>query len=122
MIFKNRIFLVSTFIFSVTLAQPAWATNGYFTHGLGVKNKSMAGAGTAMPEEAIAAASNPAAAVMVDDVFEGGLAVFSPRRSYKSSASQANGNFGAFTIGPNSIDSDRQYFIIQNIGKVWERG
>jgi long-chain fatty acid transport protein len=122
MILKNRIFLISTFIFSVTLVQPAWATNGYFTHGLGVKNKSMAGAGTAMPDEAIAAASNPAAAVMVDDVFEGGLAVFSPRRSYESSASQLNGNSGAFTIGPNSIDSDREYFMIPYIGKVWKRG
>lgn len=122
MILKNRMVLLSTFIFSVTLAQSAWATNGYFTHGLGVKNKSMAGAGTAMPDEAIAAASNPAAAVMVGDIFEGGLAIFLPRRSYKSSASQVNGNFGAFTIGPNSIDSDRNYFMIPYIGKVWKRG
>ena len=120
---KNHFIVISAlslFIFSFT--QTVSATNGYFTHGLGVKNKALAGAGTAMPSEAISAASNPAAAVMVGDIFEAGLSIFSPRRSYKSSSSLVNGNFGAFTIGPNDIDSDREYFAIPNIGKVWPRG
>ena len=99
--------------------QTASATNGYFTHGLGVKNKGMAGAGTAAPAETISAASNPAAAVMVDEDWEVGLSLFSPRRSYKSGASQANGNGGAFTIGPNDIDSGREYFPIPYVGKAW---
>ena len=72
--------------------QSASATNGYFTHGLGVKNKGMAGAGTASPSEVISAASNPAAAAMVGNKYEGGISVFSPRRSYKAGPSQANGN------------------------------
>ena len=123
MALKNRVSVISAvslFIFS--LSQTASATNGYFTHGIGVKNKALAGAGTAMPAEAISAASNPAAAVIVGDRFEAGLSIFSPRRSYKSSTSQVNGNFGAFTIGPNSIDSDSEYFPIPYVGKVWPRG
>ena len=106
---------------SACLAVPtASATNGYFTHGLGVKNKGMAGAGTAAPAETISAASNPAAAVLVDEKWEVGLSLFSPRRSYKSSASQANGNGGAFTIGPNDLDSGREYFPIPYVGKAWK--
>ena len=31
----------------------AFATNGYFTHGTGTKNKSMAGPGIALPEDSI---------------------------------------------------------------------
>ncbi len=116
----KRVITPFIFILTIGLAQSAVATNGYFTHGLGVKNKAMAGAGTAMPEEAISAASNPAAAVMVGSRFEVGASFFSPRRSYESSASLVNGNFGAFTIGPNDIDSDREYFVIPYIGKVWD--
>ena len=33
------------FILLVGISLPALATNGYFTHGIGTKNKSMAGAG-----------------------------------------------------------------------------
>jgi long-chain fatty acid transport protein len=100
--------------------QSASATNGYFTHGLGVKNKGMAGAGTGSPDEVISAASNPAAAVMVGNKYEGGISVFSPRRSYKAGPSQANGNFGAFTLGPNEVDSGRNYFPIPYLGKSWQ--
>ena len=32
------------------LSTSAFATNGYFTHGVGAKNKGMAGAGLASPE------------------------------------------------------------------------
>jgi len=110
---------ISILILAVAVVPTAYATNGYFTHGIGVKNKSLAGAGTAMPSEAISAASNPAAAVMVGEKFEVGLSLFSPRRSYEASESQVNGNFGAFTIGPASIDSDKEYFIIPYVAKTW---
>ncbi len=102
--------------------QPAWATNGYFTHGIGVKNKALAGAGTAMPTEAIGTASNPAAAIVVGEAFEAGFAIFSPRRSFKASQSQVNGNFGAFTLGAGQTNSDSEYFPIPYISKVWPRG
>ena len=45
------------------LAGTASATNGYFTHGTGTKNKGMAGAGIAGATDAIAIANNPAAAI-----------------------------------------------------------
>jgi long-chain fatty acid transport protein len=103
-------------------ATSATATNGYFTHGIGTKNKGQAGAGVANPEEAIALATNPASAALVGDRMEIGAAMFSPIRGYESSASLANGNGGAFTIGPNDNNSSREYFVIPHIAKIWQRG
>ena len=53
---------------------------------------------------------------------EVGLAIFSPVRSYKTGSSLANGNGGAFTVGPNDIESDNEFFLIPFIGKTWRRG
>ncbi len=100
-------------------AATAQATNGYFTHGIGTHNKAMAGAGTASPSQAIDAANNPAAAVMVGDRMDAGLSIFSPRRKYKSTDSLINGQFGSFTVGPNDIDSDADYFPIPYFAKGW---
>lgn len=94
----------------------AMATNGYFAHGYGTKNKGMAGAGVALPQDTIAAATNPAGMVHLGERFDGGLAIFSPRRDYESSASQANGTGGAFTLGPDDIQSDRNYFPVPHVG------
>ncbi len=105
------IFLISS--------QTALATNGYFTHGLGVKNKGMAGAGTALPSEAIATSINPAATIIMADHFEFGLGLFSPRRSYTASTSQANGQGGAFTIAPGTVKSESNYFLIPYIARTW---
>ncbi|MCK7582643.1 MAG: hypothetical protein MZV65_48470 [Chromatiales bacterium] len=38
----------------------AYATNGYFTHGFGVKAQGMGGVGIALPQDSIAAGANPA--------------------------------------------------------------
>ncbi len=103
--------LISTLAL-IIITTPLWATNGYFTHGIGTKNKAMAGAGIAMPEDPIAIANNPAAALATTGKFDLGISVFSPSRSYQTTASQINGNFGAFTIGPNDIESDNKTFFI----------
>ncbi len=104
---------------AMALAGTASATNGYFTHGIGVKNNAMAGAGIALPQDAMIAATNPAGMVFVGDQMELGGAIFSPMRSYQTTASQAMGNGGAFTIGPNSIDSGREWFVIPHFGRNW---
>lgn len=101
-------------------AGSAYATNGYFTHGIGAKNKSMAGSGIALPEDAIDVANNPAVAPFVGDQLIIGAALFSPIRKYSTTDSQLNGNFGAFTIGPNRITSDSDYFVIPHISKSWQ--
>jgi long-chain fatty acid transport protein len=103
------------------LAGNAFATNGYFTHGNGTKNKSMAGAGIALPEDAIDVTNNPAVATEVGDQFIVGAALFSPIRKYRTSESAANGACQppmgpcAITIGPNDLKSDENYFVIPHL-------
>ncbi len=105
-------------------AGSAYATNGYFTHGIGTKNKAMAGSGIALPEDAIDVVNNPAVAPFVGDQLIVGAALFSPIRKYQTTDSLANGQCGpqgcAFTIGPNNIKSDSNYFVIPHIAKSWQ--
>ncbi len=109
-----------TAITTLLLTTPLWATNGYFTHGIGTKNKGMAGSGLAMPEDAISVANNPAAALANAGKYDLGLAMFSPLRHYESGPSLANGYGGAFTIGPNDIDSSKNYFFIPHMAGAWK--
>jgi len=69
------------------LAAPmsAFATNGYFSHGYSVKSKGLAGGGSALPQDAMIAADNPAGMVKVGKRMDLGLSIFSPSaRGYKA--------------------------------------
>jgi len=111
---------LATAIATLLLTTPLWATNGYFSHGTGAKNKAMAGSGLAMPEDAISVANNPAAALANTGKYDLGIALFSPSRHYKTGDSLANGYGGAFTIGPNDIDSEKNYFFIPHMAGAWK--
>src|SRR5690554_2388222 len=58
------------------------ATNGYFSHGYGTISAGMAGAGSALSQDSMAAATNPAGMAFVGSRTDGGLEIFSPRRRY----------------------------------------
>ncbi len=58
----------ATAVVALSMAGNVFATNGYFTHGTGTKNKAMAGAGIAMPEDSIDVTNNPAVAPFVGEL------------------------------------------------------
>jgi long-chain fatty acid transport protein len=58
-------FATAVVVVGLCAAGSAFATNGYFTHGNGTKNKAMAGAGIALPEDSIDVTNNPAVAPFV---------------------------------------------------------
>jgi long-chain fatty acid transport protein len=60
---------------------PALATNGYFQHGYGVKSQGMAGVSIALPQDALAAANNPAGQAFLGNRVDLGLTWFRPQRS-----------------------------------------
>lgn len=97
------------------VALPAAATEGYFSHGYGAVNKSMAGAGVADGFDAMSQATNPASLALVETQFTIDLSVFSPRRSY-----EVTGTPSAFILEEGSFDSDQNYFFIPTIGNAWE--
>jgi long-chain fatty acid transport protein len=110
----------------------ALATNGYFTHGVGTQSKGMAGTGIGSNADmgAIMSASNPALGVFVDDNWEVGFSIFSPRRSFVAGPSQLDGNLipidpdnGVFlpshTISEGEYDSGSEWFPIPYVAKNW---
>ncbi len=85
---------VQTFVIIVALAallvpQLAAATNGYFSHGIGIKSKGMGGAGLAFPQDALVGGTNPAGFAFIDDRFDIGVDYFRPDRSSEISGSGA---------------------------------
>ncbi|MGB9495575.1 MAG: long-chain fatty acid transporter, partial [Azonexus sp.] len=58
----------------------ALATSGYFATGYGVKSAGMGGVGIALPQDGLAAATNPAGTAFVGDRVDLGLTWFMPNR------------------------------------------
>jgi long-chain fatty acid transport protein len=66
--------------FTLLLATPAFATDGYFSTGYGVIQQGQGGAGVALPQDSLAAATNPAGMVLVGTRFDFGVTWFRPIR------------------------------------------
>jgi long-chain fatty acid transport protein len=73
-------FLLSI-VTALILAAPLMATDGYLQTGFGVKEQGQGGAGVALPQDSLAAATNPAGMVFVGNRFDLGLTLFRPIRS-----------------------------------------
>lgn len=93
----------------------SWATNGYFTIGYGSKARGMAGVSIALPQDAIAAAANPAGIAFVGDRVDAGLAFFNPDRD---ATLDATNMFGASA----SEDSGATLFLIPHAGVIKDMG
>lgn len=110
-------------VFATMLASPAaFATNGYFAHGYSTKEKGLVGAGVALPQDALAAATNPAGMVMVGSRIDVGVSLFSPIREYSAEGGPSNGcapTGCTFSVGPQTIESENELFIIPHFG--WNR-
>lgn len=77
---KVKKLVVSLFAVGMMASPLANATNGYFSHGYGMKAKGMGGAATAMAVDAMGGANNPASMVWVGDRLDVGIDWFSPKR------------------------------------------
>jgi len=71
----------------------AHATDGYFSHGYGMKAKGRAGASTAMTTDAFGGAVNPATMAFAGDRLDLGLDWFRPDRSAKREGSAGGTGF-----------------------------
>ena len=100
------------FLIAAAVSIPAWATNGYFSHGYGTASKAMAGAGTALPLDTLSAATNPANMFHIGERMDIGISLFNPKRGY-----EADANGGA--IPPGKHDSDKNAFLVPSFGRNW---
>ena len=88
----------------------AFATNGYFAHGYGIKSLGMAGVGYALPQDALAAATNPAGTALVGDRLDLGITWFKPERSVEIHGAGAPGANGKYD------GDDTESFLIPEFG------
>ena len=84
----------------------AMATNGYFSHGYGMKAKGMGGAAVASTDNAFAGANNPAAAAWAGNRMELGVDLFMPTREMTRTGSGLNA----------SVSSDSNLFLVPEFG------
>ena len=101
-------------LFLLSLAGIASATNGYFSHGYSIKNKALAGAGVALPLDALSASMNPAGMVSVGSRIDVGLSLFNPNREYKVKGTPSPPP--AFGLMPGTVESDSEWFVIPSFG------
>jgi long-chain fatty acid transport protein len=106
---KNTGKLVRSLVAVVVVAGPmsaAMATNGYFSHGYGMKAKGMGGAAVALTDTAFAGANNPAAAAWAGNRMELGVDLFMPTREMTRTGSGLNA----------SVSSDSNLFLVPEFG------
>jgi len=101
--------LLAAAIAAALLPFSAGATTGYFQHGYGIKSKGMGGVGIALPQDSLAAASNPAGMAWVGNRVDGGLDWFAPKRSAEivGNGAGASGTYDA---------NGRKSFLVPEFG------
>lgn len=100
---------------ALVVAPAAFATNGYFMHGVGTASKAMAGASTAFPQEALDVETNPALGVFLDRGHSFSMAMFSPDRQYTISGNPS-GYPQTFGLTPGTVESKSNYFPMPAAG------
>jgi len=88
--------LISAGFIAATLSTNALATDGYFSQGYGVKSQGMGGVGIALPQDALAAATNPAGMALIGDRADLGLTWFKPEREARLSNTAFGFSDGTF--------------------------
>ncbi|HEX5091365.1 MAG TPA: outer membrane protein transport protein [Burkholderiales bacterium] len=102
--------LLAAAALAVLAPSAALATTGYFAHGYGIKAKATGGVGIALPQDALAAASNPAGIAWVGDRMDVGVDWFSPDRGATITGSMAPGANGTYD------GNDTASFLIPEFG------
>ncbi len=101
------------------MAMDAFATEGYFTHGAGARNKAMGGAGVADGRDATALIVNPAGMVGNGTELAVAVSLFSPKRKFTGVFDGAGAPLGVGPFTPvGEVKSSENLFGIPNIAFV----
>lgn len=126
---RCKIFWIGTFAFMTvfTFGVPAlYATNGYFSHGYGLKYKALAGAGVALRLGPLAAPNNPAAMAFIGNQYDFSISLFNPNRHYSVIGNptpnpdlNGDGRPDVFGLLPGTVESDSKWFVIPSLAANW---
>ncbi len=113
---RNRQYLALAAAIMVAIPGLSMATNGYFSHGYGTKSKGLAGGGSALPQDSMAAATNPAGMVWVGERIDLGVSLFSPQREYTAGGYTFAAGPPEFPVMAGKHESDNTLFLIPSFG------
>ncbi|MBK6280057.1 MAG: outer membrane protein transport protein [Gammaproteobacteria bacterium] len=104
-----RVLLRASVALAIAGGSLAHATNGYLSHGYGIKAKGAAGVGAALPQDTLTIATNPAGLIEAGHRSDMGVELFVPDRG-----GEIRGN----AFGPDqSFDGNgTEYFLIPELG------
>ncbi|ROH84457.1 long-chain fatty acid transporter [Pseudomethylobacillus aquaticus] len=108
----KRLSLQGLTLATLLAAGQAHATNGYFAHGYGIKALGIGGVGIALPQDALAAATNPAGMALVGDRIDLGLTWFNPDRD----VTLRNTAGGSGALDGRYDGNDTEHFFIPEFG------
>ena len=100
--------LAAAICVAAMLPLPSYATDGYFSHGYGMRAKGMGGASFGLGLDAFGGANNPAGMAFAGTRVDVGVDWFSPRRSAERTGAAPGLN--------GSVDSDSTNFFIPEFG------
>lgn len=110
MAFKRSL-LAASVAATLIASGAAHATNGYFSHGYGVKSMGMGGSGVALPNDsAMIIATNPAGITKTGTQINFDISWFHPVRGY-----EFNNTMGGMPAGNGSATSGSNNFFIPEI-------
>lgn len=107
------------FVAFFLIATGALATNGYFAHGYGIRYKGLAGAGVAMYQSSLGAATNPASIVWLETRYDINISAFMPFRKFTITGNPS-GATGSFGLTPGEFESDGNFFLVPSLGANWK--
>jgi long-chain fatty acid transport protein len=109
---KSTLVLLLMFGF---IFQTAFATDGYYRHGYGIKYSALAGSGVAVSLGSLGAITNPASISNLNSGFEINVSYFSPDRYYEVGGNPS-GFPGTFGLMPGKVVSDQKGFVFPTLG------
>ena len=107
-----RRLLALTPLCALLAAGTAHATNGYFSHGYGMKAKGMGGVATALAQDSFGGANNPASMVWASDRMDIGVDWFMPVRD----AERSGAGLPAPMVLNGKVQSGRENFLLPEFG------
>ncbi len=110
----KKMFLVLIVLFGFTF-HTAFATDGYYRHGYGIKYSALAGSGVAVSLSSLGAITNPASISNLNNGFEINVSYFSPERYYDVSGNPS-GFPGTFGLMPGKVESEQTSFYFPTLG------
>ncbi|MGR9085497.1 MAG: OmpP1/FadL family transporter [Gammaproteobacteria bacterium] len=112
---ENRATIAIVLVLLTGIPIASEATNGYFSNGHGARSMALAGASTALPQDAFTATVNPAGLTYLGDRFDLDIKLLHPQRQFTVEG-QPVAAPGAFPLYPGTVESDSEWFPIPSFG------